>query len=162
MFKSQRGGHDQLTVKHKLPWPQNHILAGTSKSRVTYDSLSTFQWVSGFCSIIKDEATKNAMLEYVSELMEDAHDFGWASPKGAYAVLLCRMEEGKVNWATTDKIDQIRRTHGQKVVNNASKNQMLNSQGFPANSSKPKNVHIKLIITRLDSCTNTFAASATP
>ena len=32
MFKSQRGGHDQLTVKHKVPWPQNHILAGTSKS----------------------------------------------------------------------------------------------------------------------------------
>ena len=100
MFNSQRGGHEQVTVKHKVPWPQNHILAGTSKSRVTYDSLSTFQWVSGFCSIIKDEndvATKDAMLEYMSELMEDAQDFGWASAKGAHAVLLCRMEEGKVN-----------------------------------------------------------------
>ena len=79
MFRSQRGGQDQIAVKHKIPWPQNHILAGTSKNRVTYDSLSTFQWVSGFCTIIKDEsnvATKNAMLEYMSELMEDAQDFG--------------------------------------------------------------------------------------
>ena len=69
-FRSQRGGHDHLTVKHKVPWPQNHILAGASKSRVTYDSLTTFQWVSGFCAIIRDEsnvATKNSMLEYLSD-----------------------------------------------------------------------------------------------
>ena len=101
MFRSQRGGQDHITVKHKIPWPQNHILAGTSKSRVTYDSLSTFQWVSGFCAIIRDEsnvATKNAMLDYMSDLMEDAQDFGWASAKGAHAVLLCRMEEGKIKW----------------------------------------------------------------
>ena len=43
MFKSQRGGNEQVSVKHKISWPQNHILAGTSKSRVTYNSLSTFQ-----------------------------------------------------------------------------------------------------------------------
>ena len=134
MFKSQRGGHEQVTVKHKVPWPQNHILAGTSKSRVTYDSLSTFQWVSGFCSIIKDEnnmSTKNAMLEYMSELMEDAQDFGWACAKGAHAVLLCRMEEGKVNWAKTEKIDLIRRAHAQKVVNNPSKKSTPELSGVP-------------------------------
>ena len=107
MFKSKRGGNEQVTVKHKIPWPQNHILVGTSKSRVTYDSLSTFQWVSGFCAIIKDEKyghIKNHMLEYMSELMEDTHDFGWSSAKGAHAVLLCRMEEGKVNWNMTEKL----------------------------------------------------------
>ena len=109
MFKSQRGGNDQVTVPNKIPWPQNHILAGTSKSRVTYDSLSTFQWVSGFCAIIKDEknvSTKNQMLEYMSDLMEDAQDFGWSSAKGAHAVFLCRMEEGKVNWNMTEKLTE--------------------------------------------------------
>ena len=83
-YRSQRGGHEHLTVKHKIPWPQNHILPGASTSRVTYDSLSTFHWVSGFCAIIKDEGdvnTKNSMLEYLSELMEDAQDFGWTSAK---------------------------------------------------------------------------------
>ena len=133
-FRSQRGGHDQVTVKHKIPWPQNHILAGASKSRVTYDSLSTFQWVSRFCAIIKDESdvnTKNSMLEYLSELMEDAQDFGWTSAKGAHAVLLCKMEEGKVNWAMTDKIDHIRRAHAQKVVNNSSKKSTSELPGIP-------------------------------
>ena len=133
-FKSQRGGNENVTVKHKIPWPQNHILAGTSKSRVTYDSLSTFQWVSGFCSIIKDENNvdvKNSMLEYMSELMEDAQDFGWSSAKGAHAVLLCRMEEGKVTWKMTEKIDRIRRAHAQKVVNTSSKKSSSDQQGMP-------------------------------
>ena len=133
-FRSQRGGHDQITVKHKVPWPQNHILAGASKSRVTYDSLSTFQWVSGFCAIIRDESnvvTKNSMLEYLSELMDDAQDFGWTSAKGAHAVLLCRMEEGKVNWAMTEKIDRIRRAHAQKVVNNSAKKPNSGLSGVP-------------------------------
>ena len=124
MFKSQRGGNKQVTVQNKIPWPQNHILAGTSKSRVTYDSLTAFQWVSGFCAIIKNEKnvnTKNQMLDYMSELMEDAQDFGWPSAKGAHAVLLCRMEEGKVNWNMTEKIDRIRRAHAQKVINVAPK-----------------------------------------
>ena len=124
MFKSKRGGNEQVTVQNKIPWPQNHILAGTSKSRVTYDSLTAFQWVSGFCAIIKDEKnvnTKNQMLDYMSELMEDAQDFGWPSAKGAHAVLLCRMEEGKVNWNVTEKIDRIRRAHAQKVINVAPK-----------------------------------------
>ena len=89
-----------------------------------------------FCSIIKDEndvATKNVTLEYMSELMEDAQDFGWASTKGAHAVLLCRMEEGKVNWAKTEKIDRIRRAHAQKVVNNTSKKSTSELPGVPCN-----------------------------
>ena len=122
-FRSQRANNDQITVKQQVPWPQNYVLAGTSKSRVTYDSLSTFQWMAGVCAIIREEKTtkvKNAMLDYLSELMEDAQDFGWASAKGAHALILCRMEEGKVNWLNADKLDRLRRAHAQKVVNNNS------------------------------------------
>ena len=54
-FKAQRGGNEQTQVKYQVPCPQNHILAGTSKNRVSYDSLSIFQLISGFCSIIKEE-----------------------------------------------------------------------------------------------------------
>ena len=42
-FKSQLGGNEQIHVKHQVPWPQNYVLPGTSKSRVTYDSLTSFQ-----------------------------------------------------------------------------------------------------------------------
>ena len=81
-LKSQRGNNDQVSVKHKVPWPQNHVLAGTSKTRVTYDSLCTFQWMAGFCTINREETNiqlKNAMLEYITDTMEDAQDFGWTS-----------------------------------------------------------------------------------
>ena len=46
IFKSQTGGKEQVMVKNQVPWRQNYVLASTSKSRVTYNSLSTFQWMS--------------------------------------------------------------------------------------------------------------------
>ena len=115
-FKSQRGGQEQIFVKRQVPWPQNYILSGTAKNRVSYDSLSIFQWVCGLCNIIREQnvKTKTCMLDYMTEIMKDAQDFGWASAKGAHALLLCRMEEGKVEWHMTEKIDRIRRAHAQK------------------------------------------------
>ena len=136
-FKSQRGGTEQINVKYQVPWLQNFLLAGTSKNRVSYDSLSIFQWVAGICTIMREETsvkTKNAMLEYVTELMEDAQDFGWPSAKGAHTLLLCRMEEGKIEWHMTDKIDRLRKAHAQKVVSNPtpfSKKKGTDSQGLP-------------------------------
>ena len=124
-FKSQRGNNDQVTVKQQIPWPQNYILSGTSKTRVSYDSLSTFQWMAGFSAIIREEKNvkiKNAMLEYMTDIMEDAQDFGWATAKGAHALILCRMEEGKVNWLSSDKLDRLRRAHAQKIVSNNANN----------------------------------------
>ena len=59
------------------------------------------------------------MLDCITDLMEDAQDFGWAAGKGAHVLLLCRMEEGKVNWSMTDKIDRLRRAHAQRVVTNS-------------------------------------------
>ena len=49
---------------------------------------------------MKDETDiqiKNDILDSVSELMEDAQDFGWASAKGAHGVLLSKMVEGTVS-----------------------------------------------------------------
>ena len=125
-FKSQRLGKDQITVKQQIPWPQHYVLAGTAKNRITYDSLSVFQWISGMCAIIREEKqtkVRNAMLEYVSDIMEDAQDFGWASAKGAHALILCKMEEGKVDWSMTEKIDTLRQAQAQKIVVNPSTSQ---------------------------------------
>ena len=54
-FRSQRGGVDNLFVKREVPWPQNHILWGSNKTCVPYDSLSMSQWVAGFAQIIREE-----------------------------------------------------------------------------------------------------------
>ena len=117
-LKSQRGGNDTVFVKRQVPWPQNFVLGGNNKSRISYDNLSWCQWVSGFAMIAREESnvdTKNSMLDYLSEIMEDANDFSWQSAKASHAVLLCRMEEGKVEWSETTKIDRIRRAHAQRL-----------------------------------------------
>ena len=102
-----------MTHGHKiLYW------GGNNKSRISFDNLSWCQWVSGFAMIAREESsvdTKNAMLDYLSEIMEDAKDFSWQSAKASHAVLLFRMEEGKVEWSETTKIDRIRRAHTQRL-----------------------------------------------
>ena len=55
--------------------------------------------------------------------MEDAQEFGWAPPKGAHALFLCRMEEGKVNWSMTDKMYRLRRVYVQNVFTNSANTQ---------------------------------------
>ena len=86
------------------------------------------------CAIIREEKqtkVRNAMLEYVSDIMED---FGWASAKGAHALILCKMEEGKVDWSMTEKIDRLRQAHAQKIVVNPSISQCKKTgetQGVP-------------------------------
>ena len=116
-FKSQRGGSETIWVKNEIAWPHKFVLSGSSKTRVTYDNLSLSQWVSGFATIIKDEndlETKNKMLEYLAEIVEDSHDFGFSAAKGSHAVLLCRMEEGRITWNETHKIDRVRRAYAHR------------------------------------------------
>ena len=86
-LKSQRGGSDTVWVKKQVPWPHNFVLGGNNKSRMSYDNLSWCQWVSGFTMIAREENNiqiKNAMLDYLSELMEDANDFSWQCTKASH------------------------------------------------------------------------------
>ena len=46
--------------------------------------------------------------------MEDSHDFGWQAAKASHDVLLCKMEENKIDWHETNKIVRIRRVHAQR------------------------------------------------
>ena len=99
-FKSQRGGSETVYVKKEVPWPHNYVLGGSKKSKISYDALSLSQWVAGFSQIIREESntdTRNQMLDYLTDLMEDSHDFRWQAAKGSHAVLLCQMEDGKIN-----------------------------------------------------------------
>ena len=148
-FKSQSGGTETVWVKQQVPWPQNFILGGPNKGRVNYNSLSIYQWVSGFCQIVKEEVNsenKHAMLDYISDLMDDVQDFGWNPAKASHTVLLCRMEEGKVTWQETAKIDRIRRSNAQRSSNaqsgpnlaNKTSSDMGNPCKFYQNQSCPQ------------------------
>ena len=39
-FKSMRGGNIEIQVKHKVHWPNEVILGGVTRQRVTCDQLS--------------------------------------------------------------------------------------------------------------------------
>ena len=71
-------------------------------------------WICNYCQGGKNVEIKNAMLEYLSEVMEDGNEFSWQAAKASHSVLLCRMEEGKVKWHETHKLDRIRRAHTQR------------------------------------------------
>ena len=76
--------------------------------------------MAGFCRIMKEEScqiTKNHMLDYLIALLDDSNNFSWQAAKASHAVLLCRMEQGKVtSWSETEKIDRIRRANAQRHV----------------------------------------------
>ena len=167
-FKSQRGGSETIWVKNEISWPHNFVLSGSSKTRVTYDSLSLSQWVSGFATIIKDEndlETKNKMLEYLAEIMEDSHDFGFSAAKGSHAVLLCRMEEGHITWNETHKIDRVRRAYdplrNHKILMSR-KNQVSKTHPCPAGTFKRMHVLTKLTMTSMAVHTYMSVVSVTP
>ena len=117
-IKSSRGGSVEVLVKNKVKWPHEYILSGSSKERISYDHLSTVQWVAGFCRIMKEETNSNVkdcMLDYLVALLDDAQDFSWEVAKASHAVLLCRMEQGEVeSYADVQKIDRIRRANAQR------------------------------------------------
>ena len=120
-FKSKRGGNVDILVHKKVAWPYDTILGGNSKQRVSYDQLSWSQWVQGFVRNILEEKsnkTRENMLNYLSDLMEDATDFSWQGAKASHAVLLCDMERGAVTWDDMCRIDRIRKAHAQKHIQN--------------------------------------------
>ena len=47
-IKSQRGGAVDVFVNHKIRWPHEFVLSGQNKDRVTYNQLSSVQWMAGF------------------------------------------------------------------------------------------------------------------
>ena len=55
-MKSQRGVGQSIFVKNLIIWPQNHVLGGQSKTRLSYDNLSWSQWVAEFASIIREKS----------------------------------------------------------------------------------------------------------
>ena len=62
-LKSQRGRHDTVFVKREVPWPQNFVLGGNNKTRMSYDNLSWCQWVSGFAMIAREENNVGTSIE---------------------------------------------------------------------------------------------------
>ena len=110
-IKSQRGGSVEVFVKNRVKWPHEFVLSGQNKDKLSYNQIFPIQWVAGFYRTMREESSlqnRDFMLDYLINLLGDATDFSWASAKASYAVLLCRMEQGKIkSWAETEKIYRV-------------------------------------------------------
>ena len=117
-IKSLRGGSVEVLVPNCVKWPHEYVLSGLSKERVSYDHLSTTQWLAGFCRIMKEEQNlkiRDNMLDYMISLFDDANDLSWDAAKASHTVLLRRMEQGEVkDYSQIEKIDRIRHANAQR------------------------------------------------
>ena len=114
-----------------------------------------------------DPTIKNHMLEYMTNLMEESHGFGWPAAKASHTVLLYRMEEPKVTWGKTNKMDHIWRAHAQRITPHSSvssNTKKSNSRDRPTpckcyqmGSCSQKADHDPSGHFYLDVCTNFFA-----
>ena len=76
-----------------------------------------------------DQNSKDAMLDYLISLLDDANEFSWSSARANHAVLLCRMEQGESkDYTQIEQIDRVRCAYAQRhtptdqdIQNNVSK-----------------------------------------
>ena len=123
----------QKGEKIKVKWPQDLAFIGSMRRRPNYEQLTTCQWLLGFLRIRQEESDPNIrenMIDYITELMQDACDYSWDSAKGAHAVLLHRMADGVVDWKQLKELHKIRKRYAQttsttQVQEKASKSQKV-------------------------------------
>ena len=88
---------NEQTVKNKVKWPQDYVFVGEHRRKVTYEALDECQWVLGFLRDRQrqtDPLKRENMIAYLTEIMQDAVDFGFISAKGAHFVLVNQLIEG--------------------------------------------------------------------
>ena len=86
--------------KTKVKWPQDYVFVGPQRQKPTYNNLTECQWFLGFLRDRQretDPIKRENMIDYVTDLMQDAVDYGWESAKGAHFVLNTRLVEGSIN-----------------------------------------------------------------
>ena len=109
--------HKKVTNdKPKVKWAQDLAFVGTLRRRPMDEQLTLSQWLLGFLRIRQgeqDPQVKENMIEYLTELAQDACDYSWDAAKGAHSVLLHRMGDGVLTWSNLKDIQKIRKRYAQ-------------------------------------------------
>ena len=112
--KILKTGRDRLGgADHKLiyvRWPQEAVFIGPDRERVRYDELSQEQWTAGLTAISAEEpnaAVQKNMLAYLAALLQDVCYYSFPAGRGAHALVLSYMEEGRLNWLDLSAIQKV-------------------------------------------------------
>ena len=121
--KSGRFRNNEAHSVKYVPWPHEFIYVGAARKHVAYDQLTVPQFTLGFLKILHRETStevKDAMLNYLMNLLQDVIDMPWEVSRGIHAVVLQEMEKGAISWTDHSEIERIRRlyAHGQIVGQN--------------------------------------------
>ena len=110
------GGGPPVPIKRLVPWPQNYVLVGKYRRRLTYDELSPTHFIAGCIKGTFDlpQKDREVKLIYLANLLEDASDFGMENAKACHAMVLTEMEQGKCEWMNREALDRFRRCHAQR------------------------------------------------
>ena len=109
----------QKQAKPNVKWPQDMAFIGAQRKRPTYDQLTSLQWLLGFLRIRQEEqdlTVRENMIDYLTELTQDACDFTWEAAKGAHAVLMHRMNDGVISWSNLAEIHKLRARYAQTTA----------------------------------------------
>ena len=106
-------------------WPQEACFIGPDRHRVRYDELSHPQWAAGISSIAANEPdfkVQRNMFQYIAAIQQDVVDFGLLPARGAHAVVLIAIEEGRALWADLESVQSIRINYSSKARAQTSNN----------------------------------------
>ena len=100
--------HDEVIIH--IPWPQYHVQDSLGNP-LCYDDLSQSQFMQGFLQIIMDEkdpAMHTILLKHLQDLNVDISKYGFEPVRNFHAILLSRIECGKLTWQNEKEILHIR------------------------------------------------------
>ena len=100
--------------KVHVPWPNDHVFVGPSRTKVTYAQLNMEQFVYGYLKIVeleKSALVRAHMIDYLTKFFQNVCDYGWTQVKGAHQVVLTSMEDGILTWENLKQCNKLRKSH---------------------------------------------------
>jgi hypothetical protein len=103
-------------IKVEVEWPHYHVYRGAARKPAAYDELNEVEFVQGYLATAMEAtpATKDPMLLHLRGLMMDAAEFSFEGARNCHGIVLQHLEQGRLTWADTDKLVELRRTYAQR------------------------------------------------
>ena len=107
----------QDTVLRDIDWPHFHIYKPPGAEPMTFSSLSVQEFVYGFQHMVDQpdaRLDRSVMWDVLKGMMEDAMEYPWQNVRDFYWVVGSHIENNRLEWTDTDKVQKLRVKHAQK------------------------------------------------
>ena len=92
-------------------WPQQAVFIGADKRRLRYEELTQSHWTAGLTTMAAQEpyiVIQRNMFTFISSLLQDVCDVGFAVGRDALALILVMMEESRLSWLDLVSVQEVR------------------------------------------------------